>query len=98
MLGSLLVPGTPLREILQAQEEYSESGAAPYRTGALTEQRLLDGRWVLISERRTRDGGIVGIDFAVVVFIENVVIQRINHLAGRNALGVIPVHSVVDRW
>jgi diguanylate cyclase (GGDEF)-like protein len=70
-----LVPGTPFEEIIRwgvevgqypesvgREEAFVEHLVAWHRmgTGAI-ERQLPDGRWVLIRERRLKDGGIVGI-------------------------------------
>ncbi|HYM32463.1 MAG TPA: PAS-domain containing protein [Candidatus Cybelea sp.] len=70
-----LVPGTPYREVLEATVERGvydpgAEGAEAYIERVMQrhisasepqELQLSDGRWIRIVERRTRDGGIVGI-------------------------------------
>ena len=74
-IADIMVPGTPLVDLLQAAAERGQAADAPgnenswlqmrldhYRECAGTyEHRLPDGRWILASERRTKEGGIVGI-------------------------------------
>jgi PAS domain S-box-containing protein len=76
MVAELMVPGAKLEDLLriagergqvkhdmvsvedwieQRLEEYHSDGHEPI------EQQLSDGRWILAGERRTREGGIVGI-------------------------------------
>jgi signal transduction histidine kinase len=51
------VPGAAGRE-----EEWLEERLRAHREGqSRTEQKLADGRWVQVDERRTQDGGVVGI-------------------------------------
>ncbi len=74
-IGHLLLPGTPFAEILRGSiagklddmangeietwlAERLELG--PTSSGS-TEMRLSDGRWVRTAERRTADGGMVGV-------------------------------------
>ncbi|MCW0232323.1 MAG: PAS-domain containing protein [Ferrovibrio sp.] len=74
-IEDLLVPGTRFTEILKAGiqrdmvgmdpeflEEWLAERAALFRRGSgSTETRLASGRWVRNTERRTSDGGVVGI-------------------------------------
>src|SRR5579863_3171146 len=74
-LAELMVPGTPfeamLREALRAGKIDVPAGGAEgwlaerlraHRAGAGSlEQRLPDGRWVLIKERRSSDGGYINL-------------------------------------
>jgi len=74
-LAKLMVPGTPfedmLREAIRAGKIIIEDGDSEHwirdrleahrrATGSL-EQQLPDGRWVLIKERRSNDGGYVNL-------------------------------------
>jgi diguanylate cyclase (GGDEF)-like protein/PAS domain S-box-containing protein len=74
-LAELMVPGTPFEEMLrtairQEKIEVPEGGTEEWiaerlkahrrATGSL-EQRLPDGRWVLIKERRSSDGGYINL-------------------------------------
>ena len=43
------------------------------------------------------DGGIGGVDHAIAVLVGDVVIQRIDHLAGVNTISVVPVQMIIDR-
>lgn len=43
------------------EEEWLAERLMQHQATETIEQRLSDGRWLLISERRTRDGGIVGV-------------------------------------
>ena len=75
VVADVLVPGVALEDLLRAAAErgqvaenadgvkaWMRNRLAQYRKGKGTiEQQLGDGRWVLATERRTRDGGIVGI-------------------------------------
>ncbi len=75
MLDDLLRPGTALADIVGASvemgaireavdnpEEWLRMRLAQYRSASGShEQRMLDGRWLLATERRTPDGYIVGI-------------------------------------
>ncbi|WP_341911135.1 PAS-domain containing protein [Ferrovibrio terrae] len=74
-IEDLLVPGTKFTEILKASvqrdmvgmdqdflEEWLAERAELFRRGSgSTETRLASGRWVRNTERRTSDGGVVGI-------------------------------------
>ena len=74
-IGDVLVPGAGLEDLLRAGaergqmaeaignvEEWVKNRLRQYRTAQETfEQELGDGRWVLTSERKTQEGGIVGI-------------------------------------
>lgn len=71
----VMVPGTPFEEIMREgarNGEYPQAGsdieafvaevtAWHRRTAGQMERLLADGRWLLIAERRTPDGGTVGI-------------------------------------
>ncbi len=70
----LLTPGATFEEIIRGgvargqypdakdrEEEWiGERLAAHYSGNMLVEQKLDDGRWLKVSERKTKDGGIVG--------------------------------------
>jgi signal transduction histidine kinase len=56
-LGSGLVPGAVGRE----EEWLAERLRVHCEGQSRTEQQLADGRWVQVDERRTKDGGVVGI-------------------------------------
>lgn len=74
-IKDVLVPGTSLEDLLRAAAEHGQRPEArgnvegwvqkrlcQYRTPKGTlERRLVDGRWMLTSERRTHEGGIIGI-------------------------------------
>ncbi len=74
-IADITVPGVTVRAMLEAAarrggvstggssiEDWLERRLAARRTpGAAQESRLPDGRWIMISERRTREGGLVGI-------------------------------------
>lgn len=74
-LDDVLVPGTPFETVSRAAvergvldigdediDDYVRRTAAWHQAcGQPDERKLGDGRWLLIAERRTRDGGIVGI-------------------------------------
>ena len=74
-IADLMVPGVRLEDVLRASAElgqvlqhpenvdaWSQQRLEQYRTGrGRNEQQLSDGRWVQATERRTREGGIVGI-------------------------------------
>ncbi|MGH7093251.1 MAG: PAS domain-containing protein, partial [Stellaceae bacterium] len=75
VLNDILVPGTPFETISRTAvergalnigdediEDYIRRTVAWHRAcGEPDERRLGDGRWIRLAERRTRDGGIVGI-------------------------------------
>jgi two-component system cell cycle sensor histidine kinase PleC len=72
-LDDLLVPGTPFEALIRRFREAdgheppegfeaflsarTESGLSPF----VGEQRTAQGRWIRVSDRRTSDGGVVGI-------------------------------------
>jgi len=73
-VAPLLVAGTPYERILRTgieyglfrisepAEEWIRRRLASHRTpGEASEQELSDGRWFLVTERRTAEGGIVGV-------------------------------------
>ncbi|MBV8089153.1 MAG: PAS-domain containing protein [Alphaproteobacteria bacterium] len=73
-MADVLMPGTPYETMLQAgaergvfvfdgdpQEWVRRTLEWHSAAGAPLEQQLTDGRWIRAVERRTRDGGIVGI-------------------------------------
>ncbi|MGA9853189.1 MAG: EAL domain-containing protein [Gammaproteobacteria bacterium] len=74
-IAAVLVPGRKFQEILEAsleREQFSLSGAgreewlrerllAHQRATGSIEQQLSNGRWVLIKERRSHDGGYIDI-------------------------------------
>ena len=75
-LDDVLAPGTPFETVLRAaagqgqiadaigrEEDWLSEHLAAHRDSHrhLTEQRLADGKWILIHESRTREGGVVGI-------------------------------------
>src|SRR5689334_25343588 len=45
-------------------------------TGDRTEERLVDGRWIQINERRTSDGGTVGIRVDVTEARQRAILER----------------------
>ncbi|MBA5779038.1 diguanylate cyclase [Stappia sp. F7233] len=74
--SGLCVPGTPFRDILmqgleagevstggRSRKAWLEDRLAAHRSPspAPVEQQLADGRWLLVNERRTRDGGVAGV-------------------------------------
>jgi PAS domain S-box-containing protein len=75
-MGEMLVPGTSFAEFVERrvrlgriaqalgrEEAYVKERVAHHRnpTGEPFEQRLSNGRWVRMRERRTREGGIVSV-------------------------------------
>ncbi|HWB48640.1 MAG TPA: PAS-domain containing protein [Stellaceae bacterium] len=75
LLDDVLVPGTPFETVSRVAvergvldigdediDDYVRRTAAWHQAcGQPDERKLRDGRWLLIAERRTRDGGVVGI-------------------------------------
>src|SRR5262249_10910009 len=75
MSGDLMVPGRTFEDIVRAavaRGEYPEAAADPqawiqerirrHRSGASAfELQVADGRWLRITDRRTAEGGVVGI-------------------------------------
>ena len=64
--GDLALPGTPVREIMDASRPPLVSRSLETTTvvdaGARhLETQISDGRWFHVSERRTRDGGVVSV-------------------------------------
>lgn len=72
--GSAIEPGNTFEEIVRAgvqvkafpeaigrEEDWIQERIAQHRACKSVEQPLSDGRWLLISERGTRDGGIIGV-------------------------------------
>jgi signal transduction histidine kinase len=74
LVGDIIMPGVAKEEILRkstlrgafvlngmSEEEYIQWRLERHRNpGEPTEVQLADGRWLLITEKRTKDGGIVG--------------------------------------
>jgi PAS domain S-box-containing protein len=95
-VADLFVPGTPFETVLRANVERgitdvgSEGGDAWIRKmlewhlacEEPREQRLTNGRWVRIVERRTRDGGIVGIrtDITQIKTAEEALVRKVADL------------------
>ena len=48
-------------EAVGREEEWLRERMAAHLSGRITEQQLADGRWILVSEQRTSEGGVVGI-------------------------------------
>ncbi|HYM04652.1 MAG TPA: PAS domain-containing protein [Stellaceae bacterium] len=75
VLADLLVPGARFADLVRAAADRGAYGVAPDRVEELvaerirhhssgrghSEHRLKDGRWIQVTERRTNDGGIVGV-------------------------------------
>ncbi|SMF18983.1 PAS/PAC sensor hybrid histidine kinase [Tistlia consotensis] len=73
VISQLLEPGTPFQQVIETAahgsqvasrnpREWAAKRAARLRSpGAPWEQRLSDGRSILVSERRTSDGGLVAV-------------------------------------
>ncbi|WP_166652332.1 sensor histidine kinase [Enterovirga rhinocerotis] len=85
----LALPGTPARQIMTAGRPAMAGDLLPLdlsgSTGGRTvERQLPDGRWVHVSEQRTRDGGVVsvGIDVSEHKRKEARLRERERHLQG----------------
>jgi two-component system cell cycle sensor histidine kinase PleC len=58
-----IVPGTPYAAAMAQSQSFAEQAEALPNDGAgrVYEARLVDGRWLQINERRTKDGGYVSV-------------------------------------
>lgn len=72
--ADLNVPGTRFEDLIRAdvargqvpeavgrEEDWLAERMAAHRNGRISEQQLADGRWILVTEQRTREGGVVGV-------------------------------------
>jgi PAS domain-containing protein len=107
-LDDLLHPGTPFETLLRASVsrgvvDIFDAQAETWITWRLKQHRqpadhhdhrLSDGRWVRVSERLTREGGVVGVYSDVTEFKEHQVRLSAADRAKNLALGEL--HAVLD--